>query len=513
MTLIRTIKELSQRFEAITYDLTRPIRSVLYIRPLTTCFVLMGIFVIICFLPLICFGHQYDQTFLAKSPDLQIYHEENYEKWLLVSIMVTAPMLVEWVLDRKQAVASPVEFSQWISRIILIVALFGPNLVMLCALNASNQETMNPLIPQLRLSLFYSQQIVIIGSIFCTMFFHNMENVHNVQDCLGLCVEHCTIHFLLLLVIGKLILFIAILDKSYYQPCTVIGCIMIFLAILQAVIVLIVALKFLWRQTIDLAFQSHEHMSDFYHLLAILLFLVSDFVCVSISQRVTDINPKTFQCDENNCHFVEFTIRFLYIQVGLTFFLTVIPSRCHALLAEIKQAKLTTRLNLIRYVSHEMRTPLNTAFLGLGMLSTEIQSIKDKIYRVLNGSARNSRSHTHVESPSNHHPDDDDTYSVTSTAHTFRGNMTPMMTNIHPNIGNFSFNNLDIMQGNATAAGGGAFPAQQQRRKLLVQELLQSVLNMEDLEDMMDTVRQIQDSCQVSIRHDFVLVVRCCCYC
>lgn len=485
MTLIHSVTELFRRIEAVTYDLTRPFRSILYSQPLTTCFILMGMFIIICFLPLICFGDEYNQAFLKKSPNLQLYYECNYEKWLLVSILVTAPMLIEWVLDRKQAVASPAELSQWISRIILIIALFGPNLVMLCVLSGP-KEAMNPYLAQLQLSLFYSQQIVIIGSLFCTMFFHRMENVHNVEDRLGLSVEHCTIHFLLMLVIGKLILFIAILDKSYYYPCTIVACIVIVLAILQAVIVLIVLLKFLWRQTIDLAFQSHEHMSDFYHLLAILLFLISDFTCISLSQQVTDINPKTFQCHKHNCNFVQFTVRFLYIQVGLTFFLTVIPSRCYALLAEIKQAKLTTRLNLIRYVSHEMRTPLNTAFLGLGMLSTEIQAVKDKINKLSTGIFRNnSRSNT---------TDNQDTYSIInlSTAHTIQG-LSPLPANRHM-FGSFTFANLDTRNtGNNTTAAG---PAQQRR----VQELLQNVLSMEDLEDMMDTVRQVQDSCKVTLR-------------
>eukprot|EP01033_Poteriospumella_lacustris_P015717 gene15717-11246_t len=74
----------------------------------------------------------------------------------------------------------------------------------------------------------------------------------------------------------------------------------------------------------------------------------------------------------------------LYVQVIITIALTVIPGRSYMLLADIKQQKLNTRLNLIRYVSHEMRTPLNTAFLGLEMLTTDLNTMKTKFSAVLN---------------------------------------------------------------------------------------------------------------------------------
>lgn len=44
--------------------------------------------------------------------------------------------------------------------------------------------------------------------------------------------------------------------------------------------------------------------------------------------------------------------------------------------AKFKHEKLQGRLNLIRYVSHEMRTPLNTAFMGLNILSDELEGLK-----------------------------------------------------------------------------------------------------------------------------------------
>jgi len=66
-------------------------------------------------------------------------------------------------------------------------------------------------------------------------------------------------------------------------------------------------------------------------------------------------------------------------QVGLVVLLTVIDDRSFLREAEIKSEKLQTRLNLVRYVSHEMRSPLNTAFMGLQLLHNDAEKMLSSI--------------------------------------------------------------------------------------------------------------------------------------
>eukprot|EP01038_Epipyxis_sp_PR26KG_P006711 gene6711-9204_t len=56
----------------------------------------------------------------------------------------------------------------------------------------------------------------------------------------------------------------------------------------------------------------------------------------------------------------------------------------------MEQEKLQTRLNLIRYVSHEMRTPLNTAILGLKFVEDEFTKITDALDRDNNNNNSNN---------------------------------------------------------------------------------------------------------------------------
>lgn len=67
------------------------------------------------------------------------------------------------------------------------------------------------------------------------------------------------------------------------------------------------------------------------------------------------------------------------VQILLTYTLNSLPSRAYKLSATLKKEALESRLNLIGYLSHEMRSPLNTTFLGLEYITGEMISIREKI--------------------------------------------------------------------------------------------------------------------------------------
>jgi hypothetical protein len=332
----------------------------------------MFLFTVIAFIPLMYY-QDYNQSFLRDNPQYNILFENDYRTWLLISVFVTVPMVIEVILDYSRNCMNDIEFKNWISRIVLIAALILPNIVLYFLLSCNGSKNY-PYIPQLQLSIYYSQQVVIVGSLFCTMFEHRWSNVLNPNDRLTFSIEERTVYFLLTFTIAKLFVCFSVLFPSAYSGLYGISAVLATLGVLQILIVLVQSLQFLAHQATNFRFKSHHHMSDFFHLLTALFFVITDFLLLTISQRLLDISPSESNLPSSRLYVKEF----LYIQILLTYLLTVIPGRSYILWAEIQQEKLNTRLNLIRYVSHEMRTPLNTAFLGLAMVLTDIKSIQRK---------------------------------------------------------------------------------------------------------------------------------------
>ena len=67
---------------------------------------------------------------------------------------------------------------------------------------------------------------------------------------------------------------------------------------------------------------------------------------------------------------------YLYFQIFTILTVTAIPLQCNLLRAEIKEQKLSSKLNMLRYVSHEMRTPLNIAILGSKVAIDSLKLVK-----------------------------------------------------------------------------------------------------------------------------------------
>jgi two-component system chemotaxis sensor kinase CheA len=113
--------------------------------------------------------------------------------------------------------------------------------------------------------------------------------------------------------------------------------------------------------------------------------------------------------------------------------------------AKLKQEKLNIRLNLIRYVSHEMRTPLNTAFLGLGMLIEELETIHANLKQITSNNKRRQDSNLTKETETDY---------------------------------------VEAMSENKNA---------------IALKYLSEVINESQLEDMQDTTKQVHDSCHIAL--------------
>ena len=117
----------------------------------------------------------------------------------------------------------------------------------------------------------------------------------------------------------------------------------------------------------SLQFTSHHYLYDFWHTVVVLLYTLA--VCGTYIVAVAKTGYGSLM-------FVAHVYALmLYLQMACTVLLTIIPGRAHIFSAAFERARLESRLNLIRYVSHEMRTPLNTATMGLNIIHAELDHL------------------------------------------------------------------------------------------------------------------------------------------
>jgi len=110
--------------------------------------------------------------------------------------------------------------------------------------------------------------------------------------------------------------------------------------------------------------------------LAISLFLLYSILLYFIAGGITNNTaPQSFSSD--------FLISYSCGQIALIFCWGIIDGQSNRREAEIQMEKLEIRLNLVRYISHEMRTPLNTSFMGLQLIHKDANHIKEKTKKLL----------------------------------------------------------------------------------------------------------------------------------
>ncbi len=341
--------------------------------------IIMVLFTIVSFLPLAFVDSMNSYEYVEQSPFMEALSAPDYKTWMLICIFVTVPMLLDILLNYNKFFGTKLERREWLSTLILVSALIVPNIVFYNLL--VHHSGMRDL-AKVQVALFNSQLVFVLGSMFCTMFGHALVNLHNSHDLFLMATEERTVCFLTTFLVGRVFFLVAeVVDSPVtHQACLAVWYVFAIAAALQVLYMLFKLLPFLGKQTLRLKFGSHLQMNDFLVLLAILFFLFASVVTGEAPPPLSLQRPCSLSLfpagvytgrwrNPNACHTtLNQLLAPLYIQIVLTYMLTAIPGRCYMLLGEIKQSKLETRLNLIRYVSHEMRAPLNIAAQGKRIL-------------------------------------------------------------------------------------------------------------------------------------------------
>eukprot|EP01035_Chromulina_nebulosa_P005293 gene5293-7174_t len=282
----------------------------------------------------------------------------SYKYWLLISILVSAPALLSLCMDLLPpcSTARNLHHYSLICRSVVLLSIIIPNMLMLI-MNYLSYDAV--LIFQIQNSTFYAQFYLIVGVMFCTMLGAKNED-SSTKEFLPM-GERYVKRFLATLFVSRFLLVLATTlsgDGTMTLSLSIAAAVCFAVGLLQMLFIAWKVLHGLWRQSTYLKFHKYNQMHDFYRILATACYAVFTFILYCQSNQV--VSPDAVYDDA--CDF------FVTYLMGVTVFivlLNVIEERCYLREVELKEEQLQTRLNLMRYISHEMRSPLNSVFMGL----------------------------------------------------------------------------------------------------------------------------------------------------
>ncbi len=297
---------------------------------------------------------------------------DNYKFWLVIEAACAGPMLVEFILDLL-FYHKEVAFTEYLSRALILIALIVPSLVMYLYTVYGSSET--PAVFFLLLfALTLSKQMLFITGIFMSMFSHKMESIKNSSIKLPISLPWWTMVCLFLWMVQRIFI-VCTVSVPDDNIAIVLDRFRVILSVSSIVATLYICwqiIYFLSKQQVSFGqFQCYEHFSAFHNTMVLTIFVISE---VAIQFEVSNSSSQRRFLSGREDAFQRF-VAISAIQIALTIALTIIPGRSYHLLAKLREEKLNTRLNLIRYVSHEMRTPLNTSCLGLEMLKEDLKGL------------------------------------------------------------------------------------------------------------------------------------------
>lgn len=297
--------------------------------------------------------------------DTEDIWEIEVRTWLKISMWMTVPMILDIILDFRKSIHDQEKRSMIFSRILLVLTLFIPPVIQINLPYDSRPE----FLWKLQAGLLRTQMMTTIGGLFVSMYRENqMKYVKGKFN-----VILSSIFSFCLQVFLQIIDFTCRTLSATDAVIFIVGALRV-LAILYMVHVIVTHLRLLWKERVNGAFVSHRCLSDFLHGTTLLFYILGFFAIGAVGFFRGELPTLFF----SSIHSVEERI---ILNVVLTVILTVIPMRVSVHRAEFESQRLTKKLNTIRYVSHEMRTPLNTVLLGIQYMDdllTEFQRVCDR---------------------------------------------------------------------------------------------------------------------------------------
>lgn len=269
--------------------------------------------------------------------------EENYAQWLLISIFVSLPAISLRLLTFFKGSVKTEE--SWL--LLKISSIVLPNYFSYLMVYSHQKVYLLPKI------YFLSQILIVMGTKLCSIFNRSYLNEVDIS------VEGNTLGSLVVLIVFKFFHILGFLlpDNELKHGVKLLAGTFLIVGTLWMTFVVVKLTTFLWRQMNKSGtFKSNDQMKDFYRISGVIAF-AAYFL--------------TFNYLRNSS---SFHVNFLIAQIFLMVYLNIVDQSCLLSEADEKEEQLRTRLNLMRYISHEMRSPINSAFLGLQILREHMAS-------------------------------------------------------------------------------------------------------------------------------------------
>lgn len=349
----------------------RPMQRNIYHHCFLTCVILLLLFSIVIFFPLFMSGYFDGQPFNNGEDSFRYaITSQAYSKWQIVCVFVTIPMLLELLYDVEKLYGKYADIEEWLSSLLLALSLSVPNLIIYCLVEYRPGVNVSTTVAYLQFTLLVTQRVNILSSLLFLMFGHKADYAKNEDHpLLNFSIERRTVNILIFITLGAIFFTAASSFRSFNPSLIALSLVFVSCALFLLLFLLLRILYMLIRQVMKYnQFKTHHHLSDFLYSIAILSIALADFsIAIHAGKAISTKDAESILRS------------FVAVQITITCFVQLIPGQKSKKLAVIKHDKLESRLNLIRYVSHEMRTPLNTAFMGLSILHTELQTWKWKL--------------------------------------------------------------------------------------------------------------------------------------
>ena len=152
----------------------------------------------------------------------------------------------------------------------------------------------------------------------------------------------------------------------------VLSSVCLLLGMILLTVMLVKLSLFLFRSMRGYEFVDYDQMHDFFRMIGVITFSFYTFAFYAQTNQLTSSTAVYEQTSDS-------LVAFIVGKVLLIIYLAAVEQNCLIFEANLKREQLRMRLDMLRYISHEMRSPLNTAFMGLQMSQDSIESVADTV--------------------------------------------------------------------------------------------------------------------------------------
>ena len=270
---------------------------------------------------------------------------EKYMSWCLINMVISIPMVVQTFVDFSSYSHENGTYEYGIYRCLLIAYLIIINLLNYCFLYYDS-FIMTTLCINIMSTQVNILQCFILLKMFCTQIYLIDTKYRAIRLHLG----KITLYYIYSRVVYKILCLLSLLNTHHLQYYFLIEYLILVIKASKIVI-----LVYCICRVFIFICSNFKDSSD-----ADFPYKLSDMLNCSVLLLYT-VN----QNYELNAYILSKEINFMYIQILLIAILTLTALKSKLSHATLKENKLKGKLNLMRYVSHEMRTPLNISILGI----------------------------------------------------------------------------------------------------------------------------------------------------